>query len=132
MNTNMIQARVVTDCGSQAAIRSIGSNGAASCVPLSDPRFGNPVIPNGGGSTSGGDCMMGTVHLFAGTFAPRGYLVADGRLLSISQNSALFSLVGTTYGGDGVTTFGLPNMQALAPAGVSYLVCASGSYPSRP
>ncbi|EJL67999.1 phage tail protein [Chryseobacterium populi] len=56
------------------------------------------------------DEYMGIVKLFAGNFAPRGWMFCDGRLLSIAQNSALFSLLGTTYGGDGITTFALPNL----------------------
>jgi microcystin-dependent protein len=50
-------------------------------------------------------------------FAPRGWATCDGQLLSISQNTALFSIVGTIYGGDGRTTFGLPNLQDRAPIG---------------
>lgn len=53
---------------------------------------------------------MGIVKLFAGSFVPRGWMLCDGRLLSIAQNSALFSLLGTIYGGDGVTSFALPNL----------------------
>jgi microcystin-dependent protein len=49
--------------------------------------------------------------MFAGNFAPRGYALCNGQLLSISQNTALFSLLGTTYGGNGTTTFALPNLQ---------------------
>lgn len=49
--------------------------------------------------------------MFAGNFAPRGWAFCDGQLLPISSNSALFSLIGTTYGGDGRTTFGLPDLR---------------------
>ena len=52
--------------------------------------------------------FIGEIRMFAGTFAPRGWAFCDGQLLSISQNDALFALFGTTYGGDGRTTFGLP------------------------
>ncbi len=52
--------------------------------------------------------FIGEIRMFAGTFAPRGWAFCDGQLLSITQNEALFSLFGTTYGGDGRTTFGLP------------------------
>ena len=52
--------------------------------------------------------FIGEIRMFAATFAPRGWAFCDGQLLSISQNEALFSLFGTTYGGDGRTTFGLP------------------------
>src|ERR687885_2100818 len=50
-------------------------------------------------------------------FAPRGWALCDGQLLPISQNTALFSLLGTTYGGDGKSTFALPNLQGSAPLG---------------
>ncbi len=53
--------------------------------------------------------FIGEIRMFAGTFAPRGWAFCDGQLLSISQNDALFSLFGTFYGGDGRTTFGLPD-----------------------
>lgn len=56
------------------------------------------------------DEYIGIVKLFAGNFAPRGWMFCNGQLLSIAQNSALFSILGTMYGGDGVTTFALPNL----------------------
>lgn len=59
--------------------------------------------------------FVAEIKIFAGNFAPRGYAFCDGQLLQISQNTALFSLVGTTYGGDGRTTCGLPNLQGRAP-----------------
>src|SRR5215472_12078168 len=52
--------------------------------------------------------------LFAGNFAPRGWAFCNGQLLSISQNTALFAILGTTYGGNGTTNFGLPNLQGRA------------------
>ncbi len=55
------------------------------------------------------------IRIFAGNFAPRGWAFCDGQLLPISQNTALFSLIGTTYGGDGRTTTALPNLQGRAP-----------------
>lgn len=53
--------------------------------------------------------------MWALNFAPRGWAFCDGQLLGIAQNTALFSIVGTTYGGDGRTTFGLPNLQQRMP-----------------
>ncbi len=55
------------------------------------------------------------IRIFAGNFAPRGWAFCDGQLLPVSQNTALFSLIGTTYGGDGRTTTALPNLQGRAP-----------------
>lgn len=53
--------------------------------------------------------------MFAGNFAPRGWAFCDGQLLAVSQNDALFSLLGTIYGGDGRTTFGLPDLRSRIP-----------------
>ncbi|MEM7110834.1 MAG: tail fiber protein [Chloroflexota bacterium] len=60
------------------------------------------------------DPFIGEIRIFAGNFAPRGYAFCDGQLLPISQNTALFSVLQTTYGGDGRTTVGLPNLQNRA------------------
>jgi microcystin-dependent protein len=62
--------------------------------------------------------FIGEVKLFAGNFAPRNWAFCDGQLLPISQNQALFSIVGTMYGGDGRTTFALPDLRARVPVGV--------------
>lgn len=59
--------------------------------------------------------FVAEIRIFAGDFAPRGWAFCDGQLLPVSNNTALFSLIGTTYGGDGRTTTGLPNMQGRAP-----------------
>jgi len=61
--------------------------------------------------------FIGEVKLFAGNFAPRGWAFCDGQLLSISQNAALFSILGTTYGGDGRTTFALPDLRGRTAMG---------------
>ena len=59
--------------------------------------------------------FIAEIRIFAGNFAPRGWAFCDGQLLPISQNTALFSLIGTTYGGDGRSTTALPNLQGRAP-----------------
>ncbi|NIW85001.1 MAG: phage tail protein [Gammaproteobacteria bacterium] len=64
------------------------------------------------------DEYLGTIKAFAFNYAPRGWAVCAGQLLSISQNSALFSLLGTTYGGDGVRTFQLPDLRGRSLEGV--------------
>ena len=61
--------------------------------------------------------FIGEIRMFAGTFAPRGWALCNGQLLAISTYSALFSLLGTNYGGNGTTTFGLPNLQSRTPVG---------------
>ncbi len=65
-----------------------------------------------------GSPNLGEISLFAGKFAPSGYALANGQTLSIAQYPALFSLLGTIYGGDGFQNFGLPNLQGRTPMGV--------------
>lgn len=59
--------------------------------------------------------FVGEIRIFAGNFAPNGWALCNGQLLPISQNTALFSLLGTYYGGDGRSTFALPNFQGSVP-----------------
>ena len=61
------------------------------------------------------DEIMGTIKLFAGNFAPRGFYTCEGQTLAINTNTALFSILGTTYGGDGVNTFKLPDLRGAFP-----------------
>lgn len=62
---------------------------------------------------------LGSIEMWAGTFAPRGWAFCSGQLLPVNQNPALYSLLGTTYGGDGRTTFGLPDLRGRVPVGMS-------------
>lgn len=62
--------------------------------------------------------FIGEIRMVGFNFAPRGWALCDGRLLAISQNSALFSLLGTTYGGNGTTTFALPDLRGRSPVGM--------------
>jgi microcystin-dependent protein len=61
------------------------------------------------------DPYLGEIRIFGGNFAPRGWALCNGQIMSITQNTALFSLLGTAYGGNGTSTFGLPNFQGCAP-----------------
>src|SRR5437667_3861868 len=61
------------------------------------------------------DPFVAEIRIFPFNFAPKGWAWCDGQLMPISQNTALFSLLGTTYGGDGKSTFALPNLQGRAP-----------------
>jgi microcystin-dependent protein len=63
------------------------------------------------------DPYLGEIRLFAGNFAPVGWNLCDGTVLAISTNDALFNLIGTTYGGDGVSTFALPDLRSRVPVG---------------
>ena len=73
--------------------------------------------------------------LFTGNFAPRGWAPCDGQMLPIQQNQPLFSILGTTYGGDGRTTFALPTLDPqTGPGGrgpVRYFIALTGVYPAR-
>ena len=76
--------------------------------------------------------MIGEIRFFAGNFAPRGWSFCEGQLLDINSNTALFSILGTIYGGDGRTTFGLPNLKGKEPQeGMHYIICLVGIFPSR-
>lgn len=63
------------------------------------------------------DPYVGEIRLFAGNFAPRGWALCDGTVMYIQQNPALYAVLGGTYGGDGKTTFALPNLLGMAPMG---------------
>jgi microcystin-dependent protein len=77
------------------------------------------------------DPIIGSILLVPFNFAPRGWLICDGQLMSIAQNAALFSLVGTQFGGDGRNTFALPKL--VAPMqNMYYVIATEGVYPSRP
>jgi len=70
--------------------------------------------------------------MFAGSFAPAGWMLCDGQLLPISENETLFQLIGTTYGGDGESTFALPNLQSRVPIhqGNSFILAETGGVES--
>src|SRR4029077_14385618 len=59
--------------------------------------------------------FIGEIRMFGGNFAPQGWAFCNGALIPISENDALFNLIGTTYGGDGQSTFALPNLQSRVP-----------------
>ncbi len=72
--------------------------------------------------------FLSEIRVFAFNFAPKGWALANGQLMPINQNAALFSILGTTYGGNGVTTFALPNLQGATPMhqGASFLLGQTG------
>src|SRR6185503_1847735 len=81
--------------------------------------------------------FIGEIRMFAGNFAPAGWAFASGQLMPISQNDALFILYGTMYGGDGESTFALPNLQSriplhfgTGPDGVTYQQAETGGVES--
>jgi hypothetical protein len=80
-------------------------------------------------SSRGRECTVGEIMLSASTVRAAGGVPANGQNLAISQYSALFSMFGTVYGGDGKTTFKLPDLRALAPNHMTYSICVDGVYP---
>src|SRR6476469_8745709 len=62
--------------------------------------------------------FLGSIIIFGGNFAPKGWAMCNGQILAINQNTALFSLLGTTYGGNGTTTFALPDLRGRVPVGM--------------
>jgi len=94
--------------------------------------FGTTATPGDGRGFS--ECMLGEIRLSASNFAYD--TPADGRLLAIQQNTALFALIGTMYGGNGQTTFALPDLRAVTPQSANgqpliYSICTNGIFPSR-
>ena len=92
--------------------------------------FGSKTNDAKADSTPGLECTLGEVLLMAGSRLSGNMIPADGQLLSISANTALFGLYGTLYGGNGTTTFGVPNLKSAAPDGLTYAICATNAlYP---
>jgi microcystin-dependent protein len=75
--------------------------------------------------------FLGEIRLMAFDFAPPGWALCDGRLLRISQNTALFSLIEFTHGGDGRSTFALPDLRGQPVPGLNYVIALQGIFPSR-
>jgi len=76
---------------------------------------------------------LGDVRAMSFTFAPSGWASCKGQLLPVAQNRALFSLLGTTYGGDGQTNFALPSLPGVPAQGgatLNYCICLQGNFPS--
>ena len=112
--------------GATGPMGPAGPQGPAGPV-TPDLRFGI----NTGNAANGReyDCVLGEIMLTAAAVAPG--LKAEGQLLPIASNTALFSLLGTNFGGDGRTTFALPDLQDAAPNGLTYFICTQGIFPSR-
>ena len=79
-----------------------------------------------------GEDYIGLIALVGFKFCPRGTAAAAGQIMAIARNQALFSLLGTIYGGDGRTTFALPDLRGTAPIdGMRYCIALEGIFPSR-
>ena len=117
--------------GATGATGATGPTGATSLTPAQTAvlaGFGNGTQT--AMASSGETCTLGQILLSASPIRTANGVPANGQLLSISQNVALFSILGTTYGGDGITTFALPNLRAIAPNNMTYSICTQGIYPT--
>jgi hypothetical protein len=119
-----------------------GATGATGAPGATGPQ--GPVGPSGtaglfgtndnsvsAGNVAGAPCTIGDVILTASTVVADNWLPAKGQTLTIQGNTALFSLIGINYGGNGTTNFDLPNLTAGAPDGVTYIICVSGDFPTN-
>ena len=118
--------------GASGATGPLGPSGPAGPVGATGPAgtaTGFGTNTNWAVAGRGTECTLGEIILTAGSVANG--TPANGQLLSISQNTALFALLGTTYGGDGQTTFALPDLRSVAPNGLTYSICMFGIFPAR-
>lgn len=74
---------------------------------------------------------IGEIRMFAGSYAPKDWAFCEGQLIEINSNNILFAIIGTNFGGDGVKTYALPNLQKQAPEGIKYMICVMGQFPMR-
>lgn len=78
------------------------------------------------------DYLLGGIILLPYNFSPMDWLACEGQILQVAQNQALFSLIGYTYGGNGTTTFALPDLRNAVPLpGMRYCIATAGYYPPR-
>jgi hypothetical protein len=110
-----------------------GPQGPAATIPANLTAISNGLGTSGysgANRNSVVSCMLGDIVLSANSYGNGGsFMPADGRLLFIQQNAALFALLGTKFGGDNINTFALPDLRAFAPQGLQYSVCISGTFP---
>jgi len=123
--------------GPTGATGATGATGPAGTIPANLTALSGQLGPNGayGGATTyiypaDSLCMTGDVVLSVNGYG-RGALPADGRLLPIQGNAGAFSVLGTNFGGDGTTTFALPDLRAFAPNGLQYSICVEGISPTK-
>jgi hypothetical protein len=120
----LVQWNVQPPAGPQGPAGPAGSDPAVSAFV---DGFG---ADTGGAATAyGAPCTLGEVILSASGTKTAGGIPADGRLLPIAPNTSLFSLLGTVYGGDGQSTFALPDLRSVTPDHMTYSICAVGAWP---
>jgi hypothetical protein len=120
--------------GAAGAAGAKGATGANGAIGPTGPSgttgiFGTNnlgVIPL---STAAGTCTIGQLTLSTAPDYPMNYLPASGQTLQINSNTSLFAVIGVGYGGNGTTTFQLPNLKSAAPNNTQYLICVTGTFP---
>jgi hypothetical protein len=125
--TGALSVRLHATC--PAGTRAISWNTTGPAGPPGTTGIFGAKTNTASTGSAGAGCTLGEVILTAGKTAPGGTIPANGQLLSIAKNAALFSLLGTMYGGNGKTTFALPNLKKAAPNGLSYSICQFGTFP---
>ncbi len=128
--------------GPAGATGATGPTGATGATGATGPQ--GPVGPSGTtgifgsdsfsvnqGDQTGATCTLGNVVLTASSVYANNWMPAKGQTLPISGNTALFSLMGINYGGNGTSNFDLPNLTAAAPNGLTYIICVSGDFPGE-
>lgn len=125
--------------GVTGATGSTGARGATGEITKAegDARYelqsrfgGTPASTATSSSTGVPYCIIGEIKLFAGNYAPKGTLFASGQAVPITEYESLYAVIGTTYGGDGINNFKLPNLVGLGPGGTNYIICMYGVFPA--
>jgi hypothetical protein len=113
--------------GPQGVPGPVGPQGAPGANDVFVSQFG--LRTNGANAGRGAECTLGEVILSGGGLVNG--TPANGQLLPIHQNTALFALYGNTYGGNGQTTFALPDLRGVAPNDLTYSICTAGVFPAH-
>ena len=119
--------------GPKGATGAQGLPGTVNPIPANITALSKGLGTNGYSSEdfrNAVTCMLGDIVLSVNSYGD-GMLPADGRLLPINQNQAVFSILGTRFGGDGIQNFALPDLRAFTPQGLQYSICVQGIFPSR-
>ena len=124
---SLIVANTPPGLAAASYLLTVNNGMIAGFVAALDPRFGTNTSLAAAGS--GALCTVGQIMLTAGLVANG--IPATGQLLPIAGNTVLFTLLGNIYGGDGVTTFAIPDLRGVAPNGLTYTICTLGVFPSE-